>query len=223
MRDEQLKVGGRPKLVLGVDLKIPSPYKMIMSERGLTNAGNQGVMVPRISREVTFIYVGFCFLQISAQQEVCHIPPRLRQQTTLTPTHSKQRAREFYMDKKIKLKCEFWHKGVLYKSELTCNINLRYLSCQLINVPLMVATSWSKHAAGTAIQVFVIKTGVTCCDGCMEVRWCWWLSGTSIQNVPPMQRLGNQHCVCVCVCVASKNSSKKHGPDSSPSFTQIRP
>jgi hypothetical protein len=82
MRDEQLTVGGRPKLVLGVDLKIPSPYKMIKSERGFTNAGNQGAMAPRISREVTFVYIGFCFLQISAQQAVCHMPSRLRQQTT---------------------------------------------------------------------------------------------------------------------------------------------
>ena len=41
----------------------------------------------------------------------------------------------------------------LRKSDLTCTINLRYLSCQLINVPLMVATSWPKHAASTATQV----------------------------------------------------------------------
>jgi hypothetical protein len=82
----------------------------------------------------------------------------------------------------------------------------------------MVATSWSKHAAGTATQVFVIKTGVAYCDGCIVVRWCWWLSGASIQNVPSLQRLGNQDCVCV----ASENSSKKHGPDSSPFSTEIR-
>jgi hypothetical protein len=163
-------MGGRPKLVLGVALKIPSPYKMITSERGLTNAGNQGVMAPRISGEVTFAYVGFCFLQISAQQEVCHIPSRLRQQSTFTPKHSKQRARQFYMDQTTKLQCQFWHKGTLYKSDLKCNINLRYFSCQLINVPLMVATSWPKHAAGTATQVLVIKTGVAYCDGCMEAR-----------------------------------------------------
>jgi hypothetical protein len=73
MRDEQLTMGGLPKLVLGVDLKIPSPYKMMTSERGLRNAENQGVMAPRISREFTIVYVGFCFLQISAEQAVCYI------------------------------------------------------------------------------------------------------------------------------------------------------
>ena len=70
----------------------------------------------------------------------------------------------------IRLKCGFWHKGARYKSDLTCNINLRYLSCQDINAPLMVATSWPKHAAGTATQVFVIKTCLAYCDGCMEAR-----------------------------------------------------
>jgi len=65
MRDQQVTMGGRPKVVLSVDLKIPTPYKMIMSERGLRNVGNQGVMAPRISREVTFVYVCFCFLPLT--------------------------------------------------------------------------------------------------------------------------------------------------------------
>lgn len=70
------------------------------------------------------------------------------------------------MDKTIIFICEFWHKTAFYKSDLTYNINLRYISCQLINVRLMVATSWPKHAAGTAEQVFVIKAIVAYCDGC---------------------------------------------------------
>jgi hypothetical protein len=175
MRDEQLTVGGRPKLVLGVDLKNHSPYKMIMSERGLTNVRNQGVTAPRISREVTFVYVGFFFFlsfffsNLGSTGSFPHtFPPRATH--NLNTNTSKTTCKIILYGQNDKIEMRIWHKGALYKSDHTCNISLRYLSCQLIHVPPMVAISWPKHAAGTATQLSVRKTGVVCCDGRMEAR-----------------------------------------------------
>jgi hypothetical protein len=76
-------------------------------------------MAPRISRVITFIYVGFCsFANIGSTGSLAlTLPPPATNNFTINTF--KQRAKENYMDKTIIFICEFWHKTAFYKSDLT--------------------------------------------------------------------------------------------------------